>query len=287
MGNVRREEDRTKRRTSRKSNAMSGPHLDGPKSQNTKRIAGEETTETNQGNSGKLKIVTMTSPVKPICGRTKSKKVGRAESPDEGSSRESGVVRKSPTKTKNQIILPQRINNFGEAVTFLSGHSTNYPYKNDELAVQLAPAFRKFLKDKQARLPQTVTYETASAREINGSFDYMCGLISSSKQKMPARPKSLSTFLSFIIVGSYCACQLAENKPVEIDSVLSGARNLFDQLAEKFVYGFAQRSMEWNMTKRTSGKQAAAYRIVMFNQQKNLEMNVYNNGEILHGSNKI
>lgn len=183
MGNARRKEDRTKRRISRKSNEMSGPHLGGPNSQNTTRIAGNETKATNQGNSGKSKIVTMTSPVKPICGRTKSKKVGRGESPDEGSSRESGVVRKSPTKTKNQIILPQRINNFDEAVTFLSKHSTNYQYENNELAVQIAPAFREFLEKKQAYLPKSVTYETASAKKIMGSFSNMCTLISSPEKK--------------------------------------------------------------------------------------------------------
>lgn len=107
------------------------------------------------------------------------------------------------------------------------------------------------------------------------------------RKKVSAEPKSLATFLSFIIVGSYCACHLAQKKPVEIDPVLSGARTLFNKLAPNFVYGSAQRSMEWNMTKSTSGKRTAAYRIVMFNQQKNLAMNVYNNGEILHGSNKI
>ena len=287
MGNTRRKEDRTRRRTSRKSNEMSGPHLDGPKSQKAKRTAGNATTETNQGNSEKSKIVTMTSPVKPIFGRTKSRKVGREESPDEGRSRGSGVVRKSPTKTKNQTILPQSINNFDEAVTFLSKHSTNYPYKNNELAILLAPKFGEFLEKNQACLPNTVTYTTASVRKIRGPFSYMCNLISSTKQNVSTRPTSLSTFLSFIIVGSYCACQLAENRPVKIDPVLSAARKLFNKLAPNFVYGYAQRSMKWTMTKSKSGQRAANYEIVLFNQQKNLAMNVCNNGEILHDSNTI
>lgn len=281
MGNTRRKEDRTKRRTSRKSNEMSGPHLDGPKSQKAKRTAGNATTETNQGNSEKSKIVTMTSPVKPIFGRTKSKMVGREESPDEGRSKGSGVVRKSPTKTKNQIILPQSINNFDEAVTFLSKHSTNYPYENNELAILLAPKFGEFLEKNQACLPKTVTYKTASAKKIKKSFSDMCDLISSTEQNVSAKLRSLATFLSFIIVGSYCAFQLAQAQPVKIQTVLWPAQELFSKLAKNFVYGYAQRSMEWTMTKSTSGEQAANYKIVLFNQQKRLAMHVYKNAAIL------
>ena len=41
------------------------------------------------------------------------------------------------------------------------------------------------------------------------------------------------------------------------------------------------------MTKSISEKKTVKYKIVLFGYQKKLEMNVYNNGEILHGSNEI